>query len=421
MFKWITRISAVLILCLSSVAVFAQDATAEATAEATAAPVFCGDLAQDDCALLQKSADAMKSLSSASFNFGLKVAFSDAKTAEPQTLSIEGKGSFAGLPANLMDMHTMSGMTDPAAMFSAMGDAIKNFKGDVTVAINIPPVLLEHMPSDTKVKLPDTINLELRLVDGIGYINTDTLKPLLDSMDMGSKMPKNLKGWIGIDVIQFITQMMKSNPGMMSQMSGGMMNSNTSAMMGDPAAFMSAVKIERGADKDGVATFTATLDFAKLAADPAFADMIRKQTEKQGKTVTDEELQAGLDEIAKAGDAIQFTATEMIEIETGYIQNVSLSIALDGSKLPHDMAANTSSDSESTDMTSATVNVSATVSLADFNNAPEITAPEDATIIPPAFLAQMSKGMMGSMGGMMGGSANSDATPEVTPESTPSS
>lgn len=411
MVKWITRISAVLILCLSSMVVFAQDTTAP---EATA--VFCGDLAQDDCALLQKSAEAMKSLSSASFNFGVKVAYSDAKMTEPQTLSIEGKGSFAGLPTDMMDMHTMSGASNPAAMFSAMSGAIKDFKGDVTVTISLPPALLKNMPSDTKVKLPDTINLELRMVDGIGYVNTDTLKPLLEGM--GQKMPSTLKGWVGIDIIQFITQMMKDNPDMMSQTSAFAMNGDTWAMMGDPSAFLNAVKIERGADKDGAATFTATLDFAKLAADPSFAEMIRAQAEKQGKKLTDEELQAGLDALAQAGDAIQFSATEVIEIETGYIQNVSLNVALDGSKLPKDMPANTSSDSKSSDMSTATVNLTATVSLEDFNSAPEITAPEDAMILPPAMLEQMGKGMMGGMGG----SGHGNTTPtEATPESTPSS
>src|SRR4030095_7110538 len=97
-----------------------------------------------------------------------------------------------------------------------------------------------------------------------------------------------LKGWIGIDVIAFITQMMKDNPDMMSQMSAFGVKGDSWAMMGDPAAFLSAVKIERGADKDGAATFTATLDFASLAANPDFADMIRAQMEKQGKKVTDE-------------------------------------------------------------------------------------------------------------------------------------
>lgn len=407
MVKWITRIGIALILCLSSVVVFAQDTT-------PAVPdisLFCGDLAEADCELLQKSADAMKDLSSATFDFDVQLSFGEDADSDAQTLGLTGSGSFAGFPTE-MGMTMMSGDADPMAMFSAIATAIQEFQGDLTLNLTLPQKVLDELPASSKGKLPETITLELRMVDGVGYVNTETLQPLLEGM--GQKVPPTMKGWIGIDILEFIGQMMASNPEMMEQM-GGMMNSDasTSAMFSDPTLFASAINIDRGEDTDGAATFTITLDFAELAADPAFAEMIRAQAEKQDETISEAELQKGLDIIAEMGDAIQFTATQMIDVETGYMRSMALNVTLDGSKFPQntDSAFGASSDVQ--------FSLTATVNIDDFNDAPAITAPEDAMILPPEMLEGMGKGMMG---GAMGGSGSSNAIPaEATPEATPAS
>ncbi|MBZ0286417.1 MAG: hypothetical protein K8I30_02300 [Anaerolineae bacterium] len=404
MIKWITRIGIALILCLSSVVVFAQDA-------APTVPdisLFCGDLAEADCELLQKSADVMKELSSATFDFDVQLSITEDADSEPQTLGLTGSGSFSGHPAD-MGMDMMAEGANPAAMFGAMTDALKDFSGDLTLALTLPEKVLEEIPS-SKGNLPETINLELRLVDGVGYINTETLKPVLEAM--GQKVPPTLKGWIGLDVVELLTKMIAENPEMLSQMGKGMMQPQDNVMFTDPTAFVNAVKIERNENSDGAAIFTITFDFASLAADPAFADMIRAQAEKQGETITEAELQKGLDVIAKAGDAIQFTATETIDLETAHIRSMTLSLVLDGSKLPQE-------DDDSSDMADVNVSFTATVNIDNFNDAPEITAPEDAIVLPPEMLEGMGAGMMG---GAMGGSGSSPANPaEATPEATPAS
>ena len=120
MVKWITRIGIALILCLSSVVVFAQDTT-------PAIPdisLFCGELADADCELLQKSADVMKDLSSATFDFDVQLSLGAYADSEEQTLGLTGSGSFAGLPAK-MGISMMSDGADPAALFGAMTGALK--------------------------------------------------------------------------------------------------------------------------------------------------------------------------------------------------------------------------------------------------------------------------------------------------------
>jgi hypothetical protein len=414
MFKWIARIGIVLALCLSSVVVFAQDAT-PAMPDVS---MFCGSLAQEDCDLLVKAADAMKDINSASFDFDVQLTVAEGTDAEDQTLGLSGSGSFTGKPA-AMGMEMMHGGGDPAAMFSAMTNALKEFAGDLTLNLTLPPKVLEDASKELKGDLPETISLQLRLVDGVGYINTETLKPILEAA--GQKVPPTLKGWIGIDIVDFLNQMIKENPDMLAQMGqmgqmGHMGSDEASAMFADPSAFASAIHIERSENSDGAAVFTITLDFAKLAADPAFADMIKAQAEKQGEKITDEDLQKGLDMIAKAGDAIQFTATEMIDLETNYLRSITLNVAFDGSKFPHE--SGTSSDSKSSDMENTKVSLTATVNISDVNSAAEITAPEEAMVLPPEFLiSMMDRGMSGASGASSGSASPAEATPEATPSS----
>jgi hypothetical protein len=354
----------------------------------------------------------MKDVSSASFDFDVQLTVAESTDAEAQTLGLTGKGSFSGKPAD-MGMEMMAGGGDPAAMFIAMTDALKEFSGDLTLNLTLPPKVLEEASKDLKGDLPETITLQVRLVDGVGYVNTDTLKPILEAA--GQKMPATMKGWIGLDIVEFLNQMIQEHPEMLADLAKNgeafsVSGSEANAMFADPAAFASAIHIERNENSEGAAIFTITLDFAKLAADPAFADMIKAQAEKQGETITDEELQKGLDVIANAGDAIQFTATEMIDLETGYLRSITLNLDVDGSKFPQDTANSTSG------MDEGKVSMSATVNISDVNNAPDITEPEESMVLPPEFLI----GMMDSMGGSAGG-AKPDATSEATPEATPGS
>jgi hypothetical protein len=393
--KWTIRIVLGLFVCLSSVVAFAQDAAPAPEA----ATVFCGDLAEADCTLLQQSAEAMNSLSSATFNLDVQMAFNIPEADSPQTLSITGDGSFLGRPVGI-DMQSMQG-GNPAEMFSMMGDALRQFRGDVNLAISLPPMLLEE--ADATGNIPNIINLETRLVDGVAYLNADSLKPLVEAT--GDELPAGFSGWVGFDLIQFFTSVMSANPQIMSQMSMGAVNPDTAAIFSNPTIFEDAVTIERGADVDGAAAFTFTLDFAKLATDPAFIELMGSQMEASGQTLTDEQLQAGMAAMGQMGDTITLTSTQTIDPATGYVNSFIFDMSFDGSKLP--MTETTTDSSSTTPIPSVTFTVN--VSLADFNSAPEITVPENATMAPPEIYDQLSKGM-GGMGSSVGGVSSGGVT-----------
>jgi hypothetical protein len=381
--KQLISIITILGLLLTGSIALAQDTPA---AEAT--PVFCGDLAEADCTLLQQSSEAMNNLSSATFNFDFQMTFSgiDEEVTEPQTLSVTGDGSFTGRPAGA-EMQP----SNPMAMFSALGE----LKADLSLSLNLPPMLTEEMASEVGASLPGSIDLEMRLVDGVGYLNVDALRPFLDVvMEGDEEVPPefaNLNGWVSLDIVQLIGTVMAENPEIMSQMSMGMMNSQNSALFTNPSAFSSAATIERGADMNGAATFVTTLDFAALASDPAFLDLIRSEMEVQGETVTDEQLQAGLGIMSQMGEAITFSTTQAIDPATGYVQNMTFDMTFDFSQMAMmEMDEDTPAPSFA---------LTGSVNLADFDSAPDITAPENVTPLPEEFYESLWSGMMGDVGG----------------------
>src|SRR5690606_32539750 len=117
--KWTTAILTGLLLVLSVVTAEAQEATPEA--------VFCGDLAEADCDLLRQSAEAMQTLTGATFDFDFRLTFEE-DDEEPQTLSVTGAGSFANLPARMGER-----MAQPAEMFGLMNQFLAEFQGDLSV------------------------------------------------------------------------------------------------------------------------------------------------------------------------------------------------------------------------------------------------------------------------------------------------
>jgi len=390
----------VLGLFLTGSIALAQDSST--SAEATA--VFCGDLAESDCTILQQSAEAMSNLSSATFNFDFQMTFSGMEEGGPQNLSVTGDGAFSGRPPG-----TEMQPGNPAAMFSAMGDALRAFKAELGLTVNLPPMMLTEMQADAAGELPETIDLEVRLVDGVGYLNADTFRPFLEGI-MGDESPAALaalNGWVSLDLVTFLSDVLAENPEIMSQFSMGMMNSQSSSIFSNPSAFSSAVTIERDADTDGAATFITTLDFAVLATDPAFMEMMRSQIEASGETVTDEQLQASLAIMGAMGDAITFTTTQTIDPSSGYVQSMTFDMNFNFSQMGMMGAAGTSEATE--EATAFGFTMTGNVTLDNFNSAPDITAPEGATPLPPEVLEQLTVGMRGSVGGNAAGGGTSPA------------
>ncbi len=346
-----------------------------AQAQDPASLVFCGTLDEADCNLLKQSATAMAGLSSASFDFNLQLSINSADTG-PIDLGLNGVGSFTDAPTGL----NASAMSNPAALVESLPGLLRQFKGDLSLTLKLPQLLLDQM-SASGTAFPAEAQLDLRLVDGIGYINFDSLKPIMDAAQPG--LSQQFKGWGGLDLVTLITQALAENPEALSQMTEGATASMDPEAMAMLSSLQNSVNITRVGEADGAVTFNVALDFAALANNQEFLNYIREQAEAQGEPIDEAEFQKGIAALPALADAVNFSSSQTVESATGFVRSTTFNLAIDSSKLPAEMTQG------STDAP-VTMSVSGTINYANFNSAPAITAPEGAQIAPPEMLGMGS-------------------------------
>lgn len=381
--KKIVLLAAVLILCISGAA-YAQSTV----------PVFCGDLAQEDCDLLTRSQEVMRELDSAGFGFTMNINVSNVPDmTEPVAIQIMGDGRFLGAQSIVSDMTAME--SDPG---QAMLSVLDNLDFEFSMTMLLPPELMSEMDSS----IPSEINLEMSLVDGVGYLNLDTLKPILG--DLGDS---DMSGWVGLDLAGLVRALMEEMPDLFSGMTSGM----TMGTM-DPAAmqaymerfndpemlneFATIDKLDVGMPDE--TTFRITVDFGAVMANPTFRnmmmDMMRQQLEAQGMTLSESEMDQTLAMSSQMLKSMVFTVDETIGTEDAYLRAVYGEFSLDMSSM---MATMDTGSKSSAGEAAPTVSVNMTLFYNSHNMVPPITAPEDATVFPYESLLNM----LGSMSGMM--------------------
>src|SRR5450432_674174 len=136
-------------------AAFAQDVTPAATPAAV--PVFCGDLAQADCAILTKSQTAMAALDSASVDVQANATVTDLPNMpEPITLAVTGNASYSGLSKIIGDVTPVSVRADPG---QAIAHVLSDLNADVNITFTLPPELLQQLGAT----IPSTLTIQERL------------------------------------------------------------------------------------------------------------------------------------------------------------------------------------------------------------------------------------------------------------------
>lgn len=389
--------------CIALLLVLSLSVTGAALAQNTM-PVFCGDLSEADCEIITNAQTASATLDSGLYDFAFNLNVSGIPDApSPLSFALTGSGSFSGVAA----MQTM-GM-DPAAMQEMMmsdpgqyfEDALGGFDGDLNLTLTLPPELVEEMGG---AGIPSSITLQIRLVDGFGYLNLDTLTPIIgeDALPMS--------GWVGMDLVSLIQGVFEQMPADFD-MSMGMPTSGMEAFY-DPEFLGSYMSIERTDDGTGdTAVFAFDLDFAAMFSSEAFQNLMREQMaaqmESMDTTLSDEEMDEALAMTSQMFQDVTFTMTEEIGLEDGFIHSIS-------GAMNFDMASMMASMGESSEP-APVIDMTFSVNYSSFNSAPEITAPEDATIIPYEAVLNSAMGGM-SASSEMGSVASSDDSEEATGE-----
>jgi hypothetical protein len=338
--------------------------------------VFCGDLPEADCDLLKASQEAMSGLTSASTQLDMSLSISNIPDAPFENLafSVTGDGAFAIDPALQDQMMAMKSdptiFANPAESMALIGDLIGGVSGDLNLTLTIPAELAAMASAEMEQPLP--------VVDGFGYVNLDSLAAVLPP-DAG--VPA---GWVGIDLATALEMAMEQ-----ADMLGSMEAMDPSAMEGymsmfqDPAAMGEFMTIERLSDTEvagqAAAVFLVNFDYGAFFQSEMFSSLMQAQMDAissaSGEEMSSEEFDEMMGMLGPMFENLNLEITETIGLEDNYTHTVDIHLDWDMAEF----MAMVEPDSEG----AAPVFVfDMSIQNADFNAAPEITAPEDATIFP---------------------------------------
>lgn len=349
------------------------------SAQDTAAP-FCGDLSEEDCTLLTEAMETMGDLDSAVFHLDVDFVMSGLPDATLSTLDfqVSGDGAFAvdgdALSAFTLSPETMTENLDELPqMFE---EAIQAISADVILVFDIPPELIAQA-AIAGVALPDKVSLSARLVEGFAYINLDKLAEL----DTTGSLPR---GWQGLDLAGFYRRTLEQQIqidvlGEMLGLQGG-----TLSVFANPDFMARFTTLERlqdtEVDEQRAAVFQTTIDYDALFSDPAVQEALRAQFTNAGTFGGVKPDDAAIDQImamySQMFDGLALEMTQTVGLDDRYIHGIGVHVDW----TPNLGSSGAFGSSASTPQMNFLFDLQ--FDLDHFNDAPQITAPEGATIYP---------------------------------------
>jgi hypothetical protein len=338
-------------------------------------PTFCGDLSDDDCALLTESAQAMQELDSAVFHLDFDFGMNGVPGMDSVNFQITGDGAVA------LDRETLGVLLQsPEAIMANIEDlpqmveqGLEAISADVTFVLHIPA----EIAAQSGTEMPEQVSISLRLVDGYGYINLDKLAEL----DTGGSLPR---GWQGIDLAGLYGALLEQQMDTFGEMFSAMGNMDTMSAFTDPEFIANFTTIERGEDTEidgqAAAVFEMAIDYDAMFSDPAMQAYLRSAFEGMSGFTGEEPDKEMTDMIlsmySQMFDGLVLEITQAIGLDDHYVHRTT--VHMDWTPDFGAMMGTTTS----TTMPEMNFVFDAQVDVTRFNDAPEITAPEDATIYP---------------------------------------
>ena len=246
---------------------------------------FCGDLADEDCTLLQDSQAAMMDVSSykATATYDAMLAGIPGLPADEINVNVTVDGAFAMDDAALEASKKFVGLDQQAVMEALADDPqplldlLSGADFDMTLSYEMTEELAAAFSAQAGVDIPAGGSVGLIMVDGVLYAD------LSDFAALGAP-----EGWIGVPVGELLQAQVDAGvfEQAMAQMDPSQMDPTTAAtlglqnmVMGNAKEFEKYLTIERGedievADGQSAAVFNTTVDIAGLVAGPEFTQMI---------------------------------------------------------------------------------------------------------------------------------------------------
>jgi len=383
----------VFLLVFSAVPVFAQDLPEP----------FCGDLSEDDCAILSSSQAAMLEVGSGVYasEINFKVAGIPGLPVEEVSFTLVQDATYALDPAltlQLVEMQSMAPeeMTENMeAMFDLLLEVYATMAYDGQMQLTLHADVAALLSAQAGVEIPEEINLQVRVLDGYGYINLDDLAVFAPDQE-------GLEGWAGIDILSVMEmglqesmQQAESNPASMAGFGiGNFFNSEEGRATIEPYLSVERLDDATVGDQD-VAVFDNTFNVSSFIASPLFRDIVISQlptiNQLAETELTEGEATEALTMLSFVGPmlfaGLDFHTSQAIGLEDFYgyqsefVFNWDLSSLVAVAKMVDSDGAMGLSTIMMGDV-APVINLDIATTASDHNNAPEITAPEDAQIIP---------------------------------------
>ena len=385
-----TIVMLLVLIVASAVPAFAQDMPAP----------FCGDLSDEDCAILSDSHDASLAVESFSNLVDVNIYFAGVPglPADELAFNYNQEGTYSLDPALAQQIMEMQ-MQDPAALMEDMDamvevllDLYANLALDTEVSFTMPEEIAALISEQAGVAIPTTVSAQAIMADGYGYGNIDTLVAEIEELN-------GVSGWYGIDVVSLMQMGFEQSMAQADQ-SGNMAASMTGYGMTNflnteegRAMLEEYVTVERADDETvgdaDVAVFNSSFDFGRFLGSPAFAEMLVSQLDTINQLadtdLTEDQLSQVLTMMPMFGPmlftGLDFEITRRIDLESYQVVESELLFDWDLSSLIA-VAKMVDASLELPEGLSPVITIDVVNNVADFDDIDEITAPADAVIIP---------------------------------------
>lgn len=260
-----------------------------ASALAQDAPeVFCGDLSEEDCAILQESKAAMQEVAQSTSQFTLDVTTNGIPGLPADSLNANLTASMMSVadPDAVAAMQSLVGLNqqeimqamadDPAAMMALYG----GWDFDASVGLAVTPELAGLISAQSGLDFPEQVAMQAKLVDGVIY---------WDLSEVAAFVPTVASGWVGFPMADYLQALV--DEGLFAQAAASMAEQDA-AMSGTAMATFGSVQffqdnaelfqpyttIERGEDVElagqAGATFATNFDAAAFLSGPEFQQIV---------------------------------------------------------------------------------------------------------------------------------------------------
>jgi hypothetical protein len=350
--------------------------------------VYCGDLSEEDCAILQSAQEAMMSVRSytSDASYDALVTGLPGLPADGVSVAVNVAGAFEWSDEALAAAGTLAGATQEEVMAALsenpqiLGDLVSGLSADVVISYEASQALADELGAQVGIAVPASASIPVIIVDGVFYWDAS------DFAAWGA-----YEGWVGMPLAEVVGKLAEAgafDPTAMEQLASDPTTAAAMvvpAMLLSPDAFSEFIVLERGEDTDvdgqTAAVFTTSFDVAGLLASPMFSDLVTQLVASgaiQGVTPADVEQLLPMLPMVAPMLGLTIDGAQTIGLDDYMVYNTASEIVWDLAGLGQ-MAAMSGADLG----LGADAGLSFTVNVddADFNADQGIVAPEDAAML----------------------------------------